>query len=98
MDVINGSNLTNKYNPQEHETLTLGFSAGSNLTNKYNPQEPALSAEPVMTVQILPINTILKNLIAFLVYLKKVQILPINTILKNSLICACRTCKFKSYQ
>ena len=33
------SNLTNKYNPQEHIKSLLSSFSGSNLTNKYNPQE-----------------------------------------------------------
>ena len=35
------SNLTNKYNPQEHQFIVTEVSGRSNLTNKYNPQEPA---------------------------------------------------------
>ena len=34
-----GSNLTNKYNPQEPYGLDFHFKSRSNLTNKYNPQE-----------------------------------------------------------
>ena len=34
-----GSNLTNKYNPQERHHLFCGVTESSNLTNKYNPQE-----------------------------------------------------------
>ena len=35
-----GSNLTNKYNPQERHSMACEPEHGSNLTNKYNPQEP----------------------------------------------------------
>ena len=35
----NGSNLTNKYNPQELLTSNPKSLKCSNLTNKYNPQE-----------------------------------------------------------
>ena len=55
------SNLTNKYNPQERAESPIVLRKGSNLTNKYNPQEPSSSAFFRTAVQILPINTILKN-------------------------------------
>ena len=58
---------------------------GSNLTNKYNPQEQPLNSPSSTSVQILPINTILKNFVSPLLSLCTVQILPINTILKNNL-------------
>ena len=55
------SNLTNKYNPQEPTAgISVAF-VSSNLTNKYNPQEHALVFRHLYNVQILPINTILKN-------------------------------------
>ena len=57
------SNLTNKYNPQEQELMNLQRAMSSNLTNKYNPQEQELEPLFMGLVQILPINTILKNLI-----------------------------------
>ena len=56
----------------------------SNLTNKYNPQEHWDIQRTVTTVQILPINTILKNQLIIIKKVLKVQILPINTILKNN--------------
>ena len=34
-----GSNLTNKYNPQELHLQRQNCAKCSNLTNKYNPQE-----------------------------------------------------------
>ena len=34
-----GSNLTNKYNPQEPSLVAPNTALCSNLTNKYNPQE-----------------------------------------------------------
>ena len=38
---------------------------------------------PLSVVQILPINTILKNVVTHTKQCDRVQILPINTILKN---------------
>ena len=58
---IFSSNLTNKYNPQEQGYKVVSVFECSNLTNKYNPQEPFISGLPSAVVQILPINTILKN-------------------------------------
>ena len=55
------SNLTNKYNPQEHKDKRHNKDGGSNLTNKYNPQELNSKEYITWSVQILPINTILKN-------------------------------------
>ena len=55
------SNLTNKYNPQERKTCVSKDSDSSNLTNKYNPQERIYYRRKLCFVQILPINTILKN-------------------------------------
>ena len=77
------SNLTNKYNPQELQADIVYNIIGSNLTNKYNPQELRASDRKVSSVQILPINTILKNWLRTSVFAIAVQILPINTILKN---------------
>ena len=56
------SNLTNKYNPQELDSLIQQMGDSSNLTNKYNPQELSRKKALEEEVQILPINTILKNL------------------------------------
>ena len=56
-----GSNLTNKYNPQEQRLNIMANKLGSNLTNKYNPQERYSKRQRDEKVQILPINTILKN-------------------------------------
>ena len=56
-----GSNLTNKYNPQEPIRQLTKEWCGSNLTNKYNPQEQIKCVYLQLFVQILPINTILKN-------------------------------------
>ena len=61
LDAIACSNLTNKYNPQELMWGHLSWAYGSNLTNKYNPQERGLYPVIASIVQILPINTILKN-------------------------------------
>ena len=79
------SNLTNKYNPQELSFKSYLTSNSSNLTNKYNPQEPIPKGKKCYYVQILPINTILKNNQAQRKPCNDVQILPINTILKNQL-------------
>ena len=38
-----GSNLTNKYNPQERCCIFNVVSDCSNLTNKYNPQEQTVA-------------------------------------------------------
>ena len=92
------SNLTNKYNPQEQPMKSLGKLCCSNLTNKYNPQEPDILPVEPCSVQILPINTILKNAILGHVGMKMVQILPINTILKNRLSVFTFNSLFKSYQ
>ena len=78
-----GSNLTNKYNPQEQWIDVSCRPKCSNLTNKYNPQERIMFACPIYSVQILPINTILKNIATVCYQRNIVQILPINTILKN---------------
>ena len=61
----------------------LDHNHSSNLTNKYNPQEPLLALAGIINVQILPINTILKNAMERHSRTALVQILPINTILKN---------------
>ena len=55
------SNLTNKYNPQELLCACTVLGDCSNLTNKYNPQEPVTVCTLHINVQILPINTTLKN-------------------------------------
>ena len=78
-----GSNLTNKYNPQEPIGLPFNSLICSNLTNKYNPQELTETVMLSPVVQILPINTILKNYLKGIYDFQAVQILPINTILKN---------------
>ena len=77
------SNLTNKYNPQELTVNLIKTKKCSNLTNKYNPQEHRNHWISAFQVQILPINTILKNGVIFMYIVSIVQILPINTILKN---------------
>ena len=93
-----GSNLTNKYNPQELDKRPNSRYNGSNLTNKYNPQEQTLGNISPSYVQILPINTILKNKLLSVCNLCIVQILPINTILKNRHCKEAYPTKFKSYQ
>ena len=93
-----GSNLTNKYNPQEQYYAKLFKNWSSNLTNKYNPQEQLWMKCLAMTVQILPINTILKNGNHPTWCIRWVQILPINTILKNGKLYLAMLLQFKSYQ
>ena len=92
------SNLTNKYNPQEHTLEIQPCKDRSNLTNKYNPQELILNVLSVQMVQILPINTILKNPDGHQTEPAMVQILPINTILKNIHEYISIAIMFKSYQ
>ena len=59
--MVISSNLTNKYNPQELSLCFMNAMNCSNLTNKYNPQERVFMRYTLSLVQILPINTILKN-------------------------------------
>ena len=56
-----GANNKNKYNPQE-QALAFAFnSLSANNKNKYNPQERGNHYAEVRIVQIIRINTILKN-------------------------------------
>ena len=55
----------------------------ANNKNKYNPQEPDFVPWIVTIVQIIRINTILKNDAFAFSWLFSVQIIRINTILKN---------------
>ena len=55
------SNNTNKYNPQELFSFFNFLSRCSNNTNKYNPQEHLSVDKMESIVQIIRINTILKN-------------------------------------
>ena len=59
------SNNTNKFNPQEHKPSKLIFIKSSNNTNKFNPQELSVTALVLTIVQIIQINSILKNLLQF---------------------------------
>ena len=56
------SNNTNKFNPQEPISLFLNKSKSSNNTNKFNPQELGSPIVLLKLVQIIQINSILKNL------------------------------------
>ena len=55
------SNNTNKFNPQELTFKTIFFMPGSNNTNKFNPQEQKFGGSILFIVQIIQINSILKN-------------------------------------
>ena len=64
LTVIQGmasSNNTNKFNPQEHEYGVEIAIMCSNNTNKFNPQELQYHAQSLCCVQIIQINSILKN-------------------------------------
>ena len=58
----------------------------SNNTNKYNPQEQGTVLIPLLFVQIIQINSILKNIVMSLFSIVTVQIIQINSILKNNMI------------
>ena len=77
------SNNTNKFNPQEHFMMILKNVRRSNNTNKFNPQEPAWAEEISELVQIIQINSILKNCTTTSFTAFIVQIIQINSILKN---------------
>ena len=91
----NRSNNTNKYNPQEQGASLCASSTSSNNTNKYNPQEHLSVDKMESIVQIIRINTILKNRVTNLSYCPSVQIIRINTILKNNLESVLLLQKFK---
>ena len=55
------SNNTNKFNPQEREATMPKGSSCSNNTNKFNPQEQGRVDINTNDVQIIQINSILKN-------------------------------------
>ena len=57
----------------------------SNNTNKFNPQEPRVSVCHKHKVQIIQINSILKNDGIGTYDINEVQIIQINSILKNAL-------------
>ena len=59
--LIQGSNNTNKFNPQELPHMNPQIKLSSNNTNKFNPQEPKTFRKYHQTVQIIQINSILKN-------------------------------------
>ena len=66
--VVASSNNTNKFNPQEPQTIESFFSICSNNTNKFNPQEPRVLKDIPGLVQIIQINSILKNYHNIVVY------------------------------
>ena len=55
------SNNTNKFNPQEHRNYKVANKFRSNNTNKFNPQERMSDERLPDIVQIIQINSILKN-------------------------------------
>ena len=57
----------------------------SNNTNKFNPQELIDSIKNLVQVQIIQINSILKNWHRLRSILENVQIIQINSILKNKM-------------
>ena len=77
------SNNTNKFNPQEPTSPPSSSAISSNNTNKFNPQELELTIEEQEMVQIIQINSILKNHTLHKTMHSEVQIIQINSILKN---------------
>ena len=55
------SNNTNKFNPQELRNILAVKVQCSNNTNKFNPQERVNRIIKKIKVQIIQINSILKN-------------------------------------
>ena len=55
------SNNTNKFSPQEHLTKEFNTFKGSNNTNKFSPQELFRFPSQRLEVQIIQINSALKN-------------------------------------
>ena len=66
----------------------LRVDQGSNNTNKFNPQERVSCCCWWVRVQIIQINSILKNLLAAKTVYMIVQIIQINSILKNPTLSA----------
>ena len=56
------SNNTNKFNPQEPISTPPTKQKSSNNTNKFNPQEQKIANFSRFLVQIIQINSILKNM------------------------------------
>ena len=63
---------------------SVQFMLRSNNTNKFNPQERPGASFGRPLVQIIQINSILKNLLLVYSQEQLVQIIQINSILKNS--------------
>ena len=59
--MLSVSNNTNKFNPQEPIGKRTYQTQRSNNTNKFNPQEHGTALIPLLSVQIIQINSILKN-------------------------------------
>ena len=57
-----GSNNTNKFSPQELDDDDNILAESSNNTNKFSPQELQLFKPFSYSVQIIQINSVLKNL------------------------------------
>ena len=64
---MNSSNNTNKLSPQEPLSDTSFICYCSNNTNKLSPQEPYKFRRLAMTVQIIQINLVLKNMVLIFV-------------------------------
>ena len=58
-----GSNNTNKFSPQELDDDDNILAESSNNTNKFSPQEPLMPPITPFTVQIIQINSVLKNIL-----------------------------------
>ena len=71
LELVNGSNNTNKFNPQELTFKTIFFMPGSNNTNKFNPQEQNVMHSLKIAVQIIQINSILKNKFFYDLFIRK---------------------------
>ena len=89
------SNNTNKFNPQELRNVFTVKVQRSNNTNKFNPQELRDIAKHHHTVQIIQINSILKNLPVGFHLDQVVQIIQINSILKNAKLISVTMMRFK---
>ena len=59
---VSCSNNTNKFSPQEHDMAKKYSENSSNNTNKFSPQEHVADMMARVKVQIIQINSVLKNL------------------------------------
>ena len=58
---VSCSNNTNKFSPQEHDMAKKYSENSSNNTNKFSPQEHVADMMARVKVQIIQINSVLKN-------------------------------------